>query len=420
MMENIYLFILFIPPVVFAFTLFIWGMDNNKRHEDFKALLCRMIYFAQFYTSLVALFTFHESYKFVFKFVSLTHYHYELMFLINKYNMSMALIFSALFILVEKLSFNYLHAEEEHTKFYGLKLFLNVSTMLFVFSTNIDFLFFNWEVVGLSSALLISYFYRRNQAVEHSLFAYSIYRFCDAAFLFSALLLFYFHHTESILIEPTSLSSTILGILFFIAIMGKSGIYPFSSWLPLALEGPTPSSNLYYMTISTHLGIVFLIKTQSIWSYSIFAKTLIILVSMINLFITAYCAKVQSTVKATIAYSALSQVSLIIIEIGFGFYSFALLHMGLHIFYRFSQMANSPSIIDHHNLIEKLSLKKINSQKAGPLYYLALQGFMSEVMVLKLFKFLLMPFIFLDILENKLFHHHEIEKVNLKIKEAEK
>src|SRR5690606_13618573 len=117
-----------------------------------------------------------------------------------------------------------------------------------IFSTNIDFLFFNWEVIGISSALLISYFYRRNQAVENSLFAFSVYRICDAAFLFSGLLLFAFSGSENILTKMDGIHATVLGILIFIAIMGKSGIYPFSSWLPLALEGPTPSSNLYYMT----------------------------------------------------------------------------------------------------------------------------------------------------------------------------
>lgn len=404
-MAHLYLSSLLFPSFVVALLLWFWGLDQKKEYESAKAILSRVIYYLQFGVSLGALYFFEHAETLSFSLVKLTHYHYDLMFTVERYQIGLAILFSLLFILVEKLSYNYLHAEEEHAKFYGLKVFLNLATMLFIFSTNIDFLFFSWEIVGLSSALLISYFYRRNQAVQHSLFAFSVYRFCDAAFLFSALLLFYYYQTESILQVGSGLPATILGILFLIAISGKSGLYPFSSWLPLALEGPTPSSNLYYMTLSTHLGIIFLIKTSSLWEGSLVAKTAILVWATLNCILCSMSARVQTNIKGAIAYSTLAQVSVILIEVALGFYSFALFHTGLHIFYRFSQMTTAPSIIDHHNLIERLSLKRLTPRYAGRFYYLALQGFQAEVYVLKLFRLFMLPFAWVDHIENKLLHY---------------
>lgn len=407
-MNNTYLFLILLFPLFSSFFIFLIGEGAEK--ENFKSTLSKLVYFTQLLFSIFVFFSIKD-FKVNYHFIEMSSYHYDLSFLVNKLHIYFAGIMSLLFILTEKLSFNYLHGEEEHSKFYSLKMMLNFSVMAFIFSENIDFLFFNWEIVGLSSALLISYFYRRNQAVEHSLFAYSVYRLCDAAFLMAGLILHYFYHTEEISQVATGSASLILGLLIFISIMGKSGIYPFSSWLPLALEGPTPSSNLYYMTISTHLGAIFLLKTSSLWEGNQSIKIIMIVLCLISILVTSLSAKVQTNIKGALAYSTLSQVSLIIIEVILGLHIIAAIHIGLHMFYRLSQMALAPSIIDKYNLMEHLTpLDKLENHRTSRsfLYFLALSGFKSEGIIKNIYKIFLLPFLFLFKLELLLlkFDHH--------------
>jgi hypothetical protein len=169
------------------------------------------------------------------------------------------------------------------------------------------------------------------------------------------------------------------------------------------------------MAVSTHMGIVFLLKTYSIWGESVLVKTLIIAVALINVFITTKSAKVQTSIKGTLAYSALAQVSVIIIEVALGLHVLALTHMGLHVFYRFTQMTNSPSIIDQNNLIERLNLGELNHTSRSRFYFLALHGFKSEIIVLKLFKSLLYPIILIDRLENKLLKYDDSVREKIKL-----
>jgi len=397
-MANIYLIVLLATPLVCATFQFIWGFENNKKDELIKASISKFVYTSQFLFSIYGAFQIPAQ-KISFTIVHLKNYHYDFMFDLQTPFFVYAAIFSLLFMVTEKLSFNYLHAEEEHSKFYSLKMMLNFSMMGFLFSENIDFLYFCWEIVGISSALLISYFYRRNQAVENSLFAFSIYRVCDAAFLLSALLLYHFYKVESINYVASGTQATILGILLFLSIMGKSGVYPMSSWLPQALEGPTPSSNLYYMTLSTHLGPILLIKSFSLWGDSLVVKGVIIAAALLTIIISSISARAQVTIKGALAYSALGQVSLILIEVALEFHTFALIHIGLHIFHRLAQMALSPSIIDQHNLMEKLSIKEERKEYKGSFYFNALNGFRSERIIKGMFKILFVPIFFLEKIE---------------------
>lgn len=397
-MGNIYLMLLIITPLACAIFQFVWGFEHAKENELLKASISKFVYTSQFLFSLYAYFKIAEQ-KISVTIVHLHHYHYDLMLDIQKPFFLYAAIFALLFMVTERLSFNYLHAEEEHSKFYSLKMLLNFSLMAFLFTENIDFLFFCWEIIGITSALLISYFYRRNQAVESSLFAFSVYRICDTAFLVSGLLLYHFYEAESINYQASGTQATILGIALFLAIMGKTGVYPMSSWLPQALEGPTPSSNLYYMTLSTHVGPILLIKAYPLWESSMIVRGIIILAALNTIILSSMSARVQVTIKGALGYSTLAQVSLILIEIALGFHTFALVHIGLHLFHRLGQMALSASIIDQHNLMEKLSVKEERKEYKGSIYFNAINGFGSERIIQMLLKIIFTPIVILEKME---------------------
>lgn len=390
-MHKVYLAAMLGAPLICSVAQFLLAFGRDKERETVASALSKFVYVFQFVVTLAALGGL-DARQVSFVFVELESYAYDFMFVVNQMNLWLALAFSLLFLLTERLSQKYLHAEEEHAKFYSLKTLLNASCLGFVFSSNIDFLFFNWEIVGISSALLISYFYRRNQAVESSLYAFSIYRLCDAAFLLASLFLYYFYHTESVSAAGTGWPAFLLGVLIFVAIMGKSGIYPFSSWLPLALEGPTPSSNLYYMTLSTHLGAILLIKTWPVWSASAGAKILMALFCAATIFVSTLSARTQSNIKGALAYSALAQVSLIILEILAGWHVLAAAHLSLHIFYRLAQMAFSPSIIDQYAFYERLAPENFSRPSLpDKLFSLALLNFHSERAVELFFRLAIKP-----------------------------
>ena len=400
-MATLYILTTLLLPFLLAIYQFIFGADYDKEDEILKANISKIVFLTQIFFSGYALFFIPEQTLDI-PIIHLDHYHYTISFALEKRFYLLTILFSLLFLITEKLSFNYLHAEEEHSRFYSLQMILNFSVIAFIFGQNIDFLYFCWEIVGISSALLISYFYKRNQAIENSIFAFSIYRICDIAFLLCGVLLFYFYHVEDIGHSVTGTPALILGILLFITIMGKSGVYPMSSWLPQALEGPTSSSNLYYMTLSTHLGPILLIKSYSIWESSEVVKWLIIFIASMNIIITSISARTQTTIKGALGYSVLSQVSVILIEIALGFLNFALIHIALHVFHRLIQMALAPSIIDEHNIIEKIcDTERIHSKK-GKIYFLGVHGFNSEKIILGLLKKLYYPFSLLEKLEKRL------------------
>ena len=410
-MIKTYLWMMLLIPLANGFIHVVFGGKGGKRGSDLRGHFTRLGYYAQVFTSIAVLFILEEPVSVTKKFVALDGYHYNLMFLVDHVAVYLGLLFSLVFLAVEKMSFHYLHAEEEHSKFYGLKSFFNFAVMAFVFSVNVDFLFFNWEIVGICSALLISYFYRRNQAVENSLFAFSVYRLCDAAFLIFAILLFYFTHSESVLTPVEGVGASLLGLLAFAAIMGKSGVYPLSSWLPLALEGPTPSSNLFYMSLSTHLGAVFLLKTFPVWSSSLSVKIVITVFGLVSFITSTLSARTQPNIKGALAYSGAAQVSLILVEIALGLHVLALSHLGFHMLYRLVQMSLSASVIDRRNFIERLSpeLAKNSSHLPRPLFFAALGGFWSEVLIQGMFRNIARPFLWVEQLEASIINPEQEE-----------
>src|SRR5260221_3197583 len=148
-------------------------------------------------------------------------------------------------------------------------------------SGTIETLFSGWELVGLSSALLVGFYHERPAPVRNGLWVWSIYRFSDAALLFAAVVM---HHMtgegdfDKLLgTDPwpaghallTEGQAVVVGLLLLVAAAGKSALVPFSGWLPRAMEGPTPSSAIFYGALSVHLGAFLLLRISPVLSVSI-------------------------------------------------------------------------------------------------------------------------------------------------------
>jgi NAD(P)H-quinone oxidoreductase subunit 5 len=243
-------------------------------------------------------------------------------------------------------------------------LALFVTGMLLVaMAGNVTVLFIGWESVGLSSALLVGFFHERPAPVSNALRVLSVYRISDAALLSAAVLLRHVAGTGSLsllfggrdaLAPVSSLTdghATIIAALLMVAVAGKSALLPFSSWLPRAMEGPTPSSAVYYGSLSIHAGCFLLLRSAPLLEQAVAARVLAGVLGAATAVFAGLTARVQTDVKSSLAYAALTHVGLIVVEIAVGWYTVAFLHLTGHACVRLFQFLSAPNVLhDLHGM----------------------------------------------------------------------
>jgi NAD(P)H-quinone oxidoreductase subunit 5 len=188
-----------------------------------------------------------------------------------------------------------------------------------------------------------------------------VYRISDAAMLSAAVLL---HHVAgsgslSLLFGRTAAaagtglsmtSATTIAVLLVVAAAGKSALLPFSGWLPRAMEGPTPSSAVYYGSLSIHAGCFLLLRAAPLLEQSTPARLLAGALGLATALFSTLVTRVQSDVKSSLAY-ALTQVGIIVVEIALGLYTIAFLHLAGHACFRLLQFLSAPNALhDLHGL----------------------------------------------------------------------
>jgi len=291
------------------------------------------------------------------------HYHFAIKFTFDRLSMPMLLLSLLLCSVVASFTSRYLHREPGYRRFYLLYAVFLLGMVVSSLAGTIETLFFGWEMVGLSSALLVAYFHERENPVVNGLRVWSIYRLSDAAFLVAAITM---HHLtgagdfaafagEGVWpAGQAALSShhaTLVGVLLLIAAAGKSALVPFSGWLPRAMEGPTPSSAIFYGSLSVHLGAYLLLRVSPIIDASLTVQILTVLIGLTTAVFASIMSRVQSDIKGSLAYASLTQVSIIVVEIGLGFRYLALLHIVGHACLRTLQLLRAPSLLhDYHTL----------------------------------------------------------------------
>lgn len=291
-------------------------------------------------------------------------YRFELEFLLDGLSLTFALLTLVLGGIVSHFSSRYLHREPGYQRFF-LFLLLFVSGMLVLsLAGTVDLLFFGWELVGVSSALLIAFFQRRRDPVENGLRTFAVYRFTDVGLLAAAVLLHHSAHTSRFDVAfgqahwpeglPLIQGAAVPGILllFLLAAMGKSAQVPFGGWLPRAMEGPTPSSAVFYGGISIHAGAFLLLRAAPLLDRSPGVKVVILLVGLSTALFGTFVGRVQADAKSQLAYAAMGQVGLIFVEIALGLRFLALLHIAGHASVRTLQFLRAPSVLQEFHRIQ--------------------------------------------------------------------
>ncbi|MCR9120323.1 MAG: oxidoreductase, partial [bacterium] len=163
-----------------------------------------------------------------------------------------------------------------------------------------------------------------------------------------------------------SWSALAVGLLLLLAAAGKSGMVPFSGWLPRAMEGPTPSSAVFYGALSVHLGTFLLLRVSPLLEASLALRIAVVALGLVSAFFGALASRVQNDVKNALAFASLTQVGIITVEIGFGLHYIALIHMVGHACLRTLQLLRSPSVLRDHQMNEDAFGARLIGDDAKP------------------------------------------------------
>lgn len=292
------------------------------------------------------------------------HLHFHLKFLFDRLSVPFVMLTFVLCGTVAAFGSRYLHREEGFSRFFFSYAMFVFGMTLSSLAGTIETLFFGWELVGLSSALLVAFFQERRGPAENGLRVWGFYRVADAAFLAAALLL---HHLtgagdfealagsgpwpEGMADVPPTYAFAV-GLLLLTAAAGKSALIPFSGWLPRAMEGPTPSSAIFYGALSVHLGAYLLLRCCSLLEQSMALRVAVVTLGLSSAAFGALTARVQTDIKSALAFASLAQVGLIVAEIGLGLRYIPLIHMIGHACVRTLQLVRAPSLLHDHHSIE--------------------------------------------------------------------
>ncbi|MGB5694690.1 MAG: proton-conducting transporter membrane subunit [Polyangiales bacterium] len=290
------------------------------------------------------------------------HYSFDWNLIADHLSIPFAAFSATLLGVVAAFSRRYLHRESGFARFYLLLAVFGAAVEFVVLAGSLDLVFLGWELVGMTSALLIAFFHERRGPVEHGLRAFVTYRLCDVGLLAASIALHYMVGTSDVVASPsgpwagfvvpgTVAGATLVGLLILWASMGKAAQVPLSGWLPRAMEGPTPSSAVFYGALSIHLGPYLLLRAASILEVSGVAAGAVIAVGALTALHATFVGRTQSDIKSALAYASMTQVGLIYVEIGLGFYHLAVAHIVGHAAIRTLQILRSPSLLhDHHHL----------------------------------------------------------------------
>ncbi len=285
----------------------------------------------------------------------------------------MLVVVNSVSALVHLYSFGYMAHDENwsdsepyRARFFAYLSFFTFAMLMLVTADNLVQMFFGWEGVGVASYLLIGFYYKKPSANAAAIKAFVVNRVGDFGFALGIFALFYL--TDSIRFDDvfaaapalaeTNLrflwadwnAANLIGVLLFIGAMGKSAQLFLHTWLPDAMEGPTPVSALIHAATMVTAGVFLVCRMSPLFEYAPEAKAMIVVVGATTAFFAATVGLVQNDIKRVIAYSTCSQLGYMFVAAGCGVYSVAMFHLFTHAFFKAMLFLGAGSVITatHH------------------------------------------------------------------------
>jgi NAD(P)H-quinone oxidoreductase subunit 5 len=276
----------------------------------------------------------------------------ELNLLIDLHGLFFSLMAMFVCVIVAAFGQRYMHREPGYFRYFTQFNLFTLGILLIGLAGSTTMLFAGWEFLGVSSALLVGFFHERSAPVTNALRVFTVYRIGDAAMLSAAALAqleLGSGKLESLFAADgnvlTAVPATVIALLLLVAAAAKCGQLPFSGWLPRAMEGPTPSSAVFYGALSIHAGAFVLLRAGPLLEAAPLARVMLAVMGASTAVFATIVGRVQTDIKSSLAFASLTQVSIILVEISLGWYDLALIHMIGHALFRLLQFLRSPSIL---------------------------------------------------------------------------
>jgi NAD(P)H-quinone oxidoreductase subunit 5 len=291
-------------------------------------------------------------------------YHFRVKLIFDRLSIPFLVLSLILCGTIGAFAVKYLHRESGFYRFFVLYSMFTLGMVVESVAGTIETLFAGWELVGLSSALLVSFFHERPAPVRNGLRVWAIYRVSDAALVLAAVLI---HQSlgsgdfeKLVGGEPwpdgragvRSGELVSIGLLIVLAAACKSALVPFSGWLPRAMEGPTPSSAVFYGALSVHLGAYLLLRVGPLLDESPALSATIVVLGLVTALYAYVTASVQTDIKSALSFASLAQVGIIIAEVGVGWRFIPLVHILGHGFLRTLQFLRAPTLLQDYRHLE--------------------------------------------------------------------
>lgn len=376
------LFTLFAPLVGFFFTL-IWGKKIKSMYL-FEIAVITLVLAA----SIVVLFfklSYYTDAKFVSEFAWIDlgvvpvigAFSLSLGIMIDNLTVIMLFVVSLISALVHYFSIAYMKGDKRYNRYFAYLGIFTFSMMGIVVTNNLLMMYIFWELVGLSSYLLIGFWYEKQTASDAAKKAFIVNRIGDVGMFAGIMMIFVTYHTFAFDSIFASISNgvlpfnsefwlTITGLLLFCGAIGKSAQFPLHVWLPDAMEGPTPVSALIHAATMVAAGVYLVARIFVMLTGD--ALFVIALIGALSAFIPATIALTQNDIKKVLAYSTVSQLGYMILALGVGSFVYGFFHLITHAFFKAGLFLGSGSVI--HGMHHEQDIQKMGGlRKKMPITY---------------------------------------------------
>ena len=290
----------------------------------------------------------------------------------------MTMIVTGVGALIHIYSLGYMRGDERYPRFFAfLNLFI-ASMMILVLSANFAMMFVGWELVGLSSYLLISFWFTKPEAAAAGKKAFIVNRIGDWGFLVALMIIFAtfgtFDFGTIFTTAPGILTvgaATAITLLLFVGAAGKSAQIPLYIWLPDAMEGPTPVSALIHAATMVTAGVFMIARAAVLFELAPVSGAVIAVVGTLTALVAALIAVSQTDIKKVLAYSTISQLGFMVLAVGVGAYTAGVFHLATHAFFKALLFLGAGSVI--HAMAGEQDMRKMGGlRKMMPVTFITM------------------------------------------------
>jgi len=366
-------YLIVLLPLLGSITAGFFGKKLGTQFSQIiPSLLISISAILSFYIFYEVLFNGYTSNKFVFNWINSGDFLVNWSIKIDTISAVMLVVVSFISSIIHFYSIGYMSNDPHKSRFMAYLSLFTFSMLTLVTADNFLQLFFGWEGVGLCSYLLIGFWYKKPKANSAAIKAFLVNRIGDFGFAIGIFLIFFYfgtvNYNEVFELTPKLIEKevfflgininliTLICIMLFIGAMGKSAQLFLHTWLPDAMEGPTPVSALIHAATMVTAGVFSVVGGSLIYEYSQIALNVVAVVGMMTAIFAASVALVQNDIKKIIAYSTCSQLGYMFFAAGIGAYHVAIFHLFTHAFFKALLFLGSGCVIHSFNEEQDISL----------------------------------------------------------------